>query len=140
MRISRRIFWVGAVLFSTTLAVAAIAAEQHYPWQKSPGPIAGRWAVTCDYSAGMVVDISVEGKSATGRIFTLGKGTLRGYSEGEEIFRLEADDFGDWVGQLRWRGMGNKDRWDPIRFVATPKQLDATMTTDNCFKMMPRAK
>jgi len=46
-----------------------------------------------------------------------------GYSFGEEIFRLEADDFGDWVGQLLWKGADGRKRWDPnsiCGYVHTP--------------------
>jgi hypothetical protein len=138
MQISKRT--VGAVVISlgTILATAALAGEPHSSWQKAPGPIAGRWAVSCKEMSGMVVQFAVDGKKATGRISTLGGGSSRNYSNGEEIIKLEADDYGDWVGQLRWRGQGASEHWDPIRFVATSQQLDATMTTDHCYKNMPR--
>ena len=139
MLISKRILGVSFLLFGTALATTALAEEERLPWQKDPGPIAGRWSVTCEEMAGMVVELTVDGKKATGRVSHLGKAGVFGYSVGEEMLRLEADDHGDWVGQLRWRGLGSKDRWDPIRFVATSTQLDATMTTDNCYKKMPRA-
>ena len=87
----------------------------------------------------MVVEFSVDAKKATGRVSHLGKAGIFGYSVGEEILRLEPDDHGDWVGQLHWRGLGSKDRWEPIRLVAIPTQLDASMTTDNCYKQMPRS-
>jgi hypothetical protein len=54
--------------------------------------------------------------------------------------RLAADDYGDWVGTLRWRSVSGVDRWDPIRLVATDEQLDATITTDECYKKMQRVK
>jgi hypothetical protein len=139
MLISKGILGVSLLLFATALATAAIAEEKHYSWQKDPGPISGRWSVTCEEMAGMVVDFSVDGKKATGRISNLGKAGVFSYAAGEEILRLEATDFGDWVGQLHWRGLGSKDRWDSIRFVATSTQLNATMTTDDCYKKMPRA-
>jgi hypothetical protein len=139
MLISQRLLGVSLLLFGTGLAAAALAGEEPFPWRKDPGPIAGRWSVTCEEMAGMVVEFGVNGKKATGRVSRLGKAGVFGYSAGEEVLRLEADDHGDWVGQLHWRGVGSKERWEPIRLVATPTQLDATMTPDNCYKKMPRA-
>ncbi|MGA7743944.1 MAG: hypothetical protein ABSF35_03660 [Polyangia bacterium] len=139
MPISKRILGASLLFLATALVATARGADERFPWQKDPGPIAGRWSVTCDEMAGMVVEFRVDGKKATGRVSHLGKAGLFGYSVGEEMLRLEADDHGDWVGQLRWRGLGSKDRWEPIRLVATSSQLDATMTTDNCYKQMPRA-
>jgi hypothetical protein len=139
MPISRRLLGVSLLLLATVLSVEAMAADERFPWQKDPGPIAGRWSVTCEEMAGMVVEFHVDGKKATGRVSHLGKAGVFGYSVGEEILRLEPDDHGDWVGQLHWRGLGSKDRWEPIRLVATSTQLDAIMTTDSCYKQMPRA-
>jgi hypothetical protein len=139
MLISRRTLGVSLLLLGTVLSTAALAGDERLPWQRDPGPIAGRWSVTCEEMAGMVVEFRVDGKKATGRVSHLGKAGVFGYSVGDEMLRLEADDHGDWVGQLHWRGLGSKDRWEPIRFVATSTQLDATMTLDNCYKKMPRA-
>jgi len=139
MLISKRTLGVSLLLFAMTLATAAMAEGKRLPWQKDPSPIAGRWSVTCDKLAGMIVEFKVDGKKATGRVSKVGNGSVVGYSLGEEIIRLEATDFGDWVGQLHWRAVNPNDRWDPIRFVATSWELDATMTTDPCFKKMPRA-
>jgi hypothetical protein len=140
MLISKRILGTSLIVLAAALATSAMAQEKHYSWQKDPGPISGRWSVTCEEMTGMVAEFSVDGNKATGRISHLGKAGVFGYSVGEEILRLEADGFGDWVGQLHWRAVSIKDRWDPIRFVATSKQLDATMTTDDCYKKMPRAR
>jgi hypothetical protein len=139
MLFSKRTLGVSLLLAGMTLAAAALAQDRRLPWQKDPGPIAGRWSVTCEDMAGMVVEFGVDGKKATGRISRLGKAGVFGYSVGEDILRLEADSYGDWVGQLQWRGLGGSPRWDPIRFVATSTQLNATMTTDNCYKRMPRS-
>ena len=139
MLLSGRILGVSLILLGITLATAAMAEEKHYVWQRDPGPISGRWSATCEEMAGMVVEFSVDGKKATGRVSSLGKAGVFGYSVGENILQLEADDYGDWVGKLQWRGLGSKPRWDPIRLVATSTQLNATMTTDNCYKKMPRA-
>jgi hypothetical protein len=139
MLISKRTLGVSLLLLGTFLPMAALAGDERLPWQRDPGPITGRWSVTCEEMAGMVVEFRVDGKKAKGRVSHLGKASVFGYSVGEEVLRLEADDHGDWVGQLHWRGLGSKDRWEPIRFVATSVQLDATMTLDNCYKKMPRA-
>jgi len=136
---SKRILGVSLVLLGTVFATAVLAGEKRFPWQKDPGPIAGRWSVTCSELAGMVVEFKVDGKKAIGDVAEVGNGSVVGYSVGEEILRLEANDFGDWVGQLHWRAMTPSDRWDPIRFVATSTQLDATVTTSPCYKKMPRA-
>ncbi len=137
--ISRLTVSLSVLLFlGVALTSVAMAGVKRYSWEKDPGPIAGRWSVTCKDTAGMVVKFSVDGKSATGAISTLGNGGFRNYSNGEEIIRLHADDYGDWVGQLHVRGAGGDAHWDPIRFVASPQQLNATMTTDDCYKNMPR--
>jgi hypothetical protein len=138
MLISKRILGVSLLLFGTALATATMAEGKRLPWQRDPGPISGRWSVTCAERAGMVVEFSVNGRRATGRVSQLDIAGAFGYSVGEEILQLEANDFGDWVGQLHWRAVRSNDRWDPIRFVATSTQLDATITTDNCYKKMPR--
>ena len=52
--------------------------------------------------------------------------TSPGYTVGDEILHLKADDFGQWVGQLHWRGVSGMDRQDPLRFVATTDKLDAS--------------
>jgi hypothetical protein len=105
-----------------------------------PGPIAGRWTTTCAYMPDTIVDISVDGKNAVGRITVLGQGAKRGYKDGDELLHLTVDDFGQWVGKLHWRSVAGMDRQDPIRFVATDTKLDAIMTTDECFKDMPRTQ
>ena len=112
--ISKRTLGVSLLFLGTVLATASLAGEKRFPWQKNPGPIAGRWSVTCKERAGMVVEITVDGKSATGQVFRLDKAGVYGYSVGEEILRLEANDYGDWVGQLHWRAQYSKDRWDPV--------------------------
>jgi hypothetical protein len=90
--------------------------------------------------ANMVIEIKVEGKAAVGRIAVLGQGVKRGYTYGDEILHLTVDDFGQWVGQLHWRSVAGMNRQDPIRFVATANKLDGTISTDECFKGMPRVQ
>jgi hypothetical protein len=140
MVVSRRILGLSLLFVGTVFATAVLAGEKRFPWQRDPGPIAGRWSVTCNELAGMVVEFKVDGKKAIGHVAEVGNGSVVGYSVGEEILRLEANDFGDWVGELHSRAMTPSDRWDPIRFVATSAQLDATMTTSPCYKKMPRAR
>jgi len=132
-----------SMLFSFVVALASVASagDRHFSWQKDPGPIAGRWSVTCKEMSGMVVEFSVDGKRATGRISALGNGGFRNYSNGQEIIRLEADDYGDWVGKLHVRGADASAQWrDSIRFVASAQQLNATMTTDACYNNMSRTE
>jgi hypothetical protein len=111
------------------------------PWQKDPGPIAGSWRVSCPESKGMVILFSLDGADkATGKIAEVGSASKYGYTKGEEIFRLTADDLGKWVGQLKWRDVRSTERWDAITFVATADVLDAITTTDNCYKNMSRVR
>lgn len=107
-------------------------------WQHAPGAIAGRWKATCPGADGLIVAFTVTDRAATGRIDQLGAAGQYGYTQGEEILRLTADDYGDWVGQLQWRSVAGVVRWDPIRLVATPVELEATMTTSECFRKLPR--
>jgi hypothetical protein len=118
-----------------------VALADKFAWQKPPGPIAGSWQATCPGSKGMVIQFSVNGTvKATGTVTEVGSASKYGYTKGEEIFRLSADDFGKWVGQLKWRNVVGTERWDPITFVATDSVLNAIMTTDHCYKQMPRAR
>jgi hypothetical protein len=123
-----------------TLAYAAPPKKPATPWKKPAGPIEGRWKATCPGADGMVVAITVDDKKATGRVEDPGAGAKYGYAKGEEILRLDADDFGEWVGQLEWRGISGVTRWDPIRFVAGPAELDAVMTTSDCYRKMTRVR
>jgi len=143
MRTVARAIGFGIVLLMTAALMVAPASAQkkRYPWAKEPGPIAGKWKVTCAASSGMVVEFRLVGDNrASGTIAELGAAGKYGYRQGEEIFRLSADDFGEWVGQLKWRSVAGAERWDPVRFVATPDRLNATMTTDDCYRNMPRVK
>jgi hypothetical protein len=53
---------------------------------------------------------------------------------------LAADDYGDWVGHFKWRSVAGAERWEPIRLVATRDLLNATMTIDDCYRNMTRAR
>jgi hypothetical protein len=109
------------------------------PWMQPPGPIAGKWKTTAQ-PPDMVIEITTNGSKAVGRIVTLGDGGKRHYSVGEEILNLEVNDYGHWVGQLHWKSLAGGDRKEYIRFVATPDELDAIMTTDAAFKHMPKVR
>ncbi|HVY49493.1 MAG TPA: hypothetical protein VHB21_26555 [Minicystis sp.] len=129
-----------AAVAAVVLSAAPSPADNAHPWERPPGPIAGRWKTTCDFTADMVVEISVNGKHAVGKIVALGQGGKRGYHEGDDVLQLDANDFGHWVGKLRWRSVAGMERQDPIHFVATGDTLDAIMTTDECYRKMPRVK
>jgi hypothetical protein len=138
----KRILMVLVVALAAVAFVAsATAQKKKYPWEKEPGPIAGRWKATCPASGNFQIDFRLVGdKKASGTVAELGAAGKYGYKQGEEIFRVAADDFGEWVGQLKWRSVAGAERWDPIRLVATQDKLNATMTTDDCYKNMPRVK
>ncbi len=137
----KRIAIMSLVALGLVTYGGSASAQKHYSWEKAPGPIAGRWKATCPASGNFVIEFRLNGaKQATGYVAELGAAGKYGYTVGEEIFRLTADDFGDWVGQLKWRSVYGADRWDPIRLVATQDELNATMTTDDCYKNMPRVR
>jgi hypothetical protein len=125
-----------------SLAYAGPAsAQKHYAWEKAPGPIAGQWNVTCSSRGHFVIELKRDGdKQASGYVAELGTAGKYGYTQGEKILRLTADDYGDWVGRLKWRSVSGAERWDPIRLVATQDELNATMTTDDCYKNLPRVE
>jgi hypothetical protein len=129
-----------ALLVATLVGLPGVAWAR-YPWERDPGPIAGRWQASCPGSRDFIIEVSVSGKRAVGRVAAVGVGEAarRGYVAREEILRLDADDYGDWVGQFRWRSVSGADRWEPIRLVATQELLNATMTIDDCFRNMGRA-
>jgi hypothetical protein len=127
-----------AILAVATVAVAAPSKKT--PWKNAPGPIQGRRKATSPGADGMIVAFTVDGTKAVGHVDEPGAASAYGYKKGEEILRLEADDYGDWVGQLEWRSVGGTTRWDPIRFRASDDLLDATMTTSECYRHMPRVR
>jgi hypothetical protein len=111
--------------------------DRKRPWWKPPGPIAGKWK-TSGNPSDMVVEITVSGKNATGRVILPADGAKRHYAAGEEVLTLQVDDFGQWIGQLRKKTLAGVDKKEPIRFVATESVLDAIMTTDDAWKHMTR--
>ncbi len=130
-----------AALVVVTLGARSDAQGKEYPWQKDPGPIAGTWQATCSESKGATIEITLkDAHTAVGRIANLGGLGIRGYQQGEEIIHLTADDFGKWNGQLVWRQVSGATHTDPISFVATGDVLNAVMTTDDCYKQMPKAR
>ncbi len=137
----KRIVMMSLVALGSLVLATPASAQKHYSWEKAPGPIAGEWKATCPASGNLIIEFRLSGdKQASGYVAELGNAGKYGYTQGEEIFRLTADDFGDWVGQLKWRSVSGAERWEPIRLVATQDELNATMTSDNCYKNMPRVK
>jgi hypothetical protein len=128
------------VLALMTLLGAATANADNppkkFPWQKDPGPIAGRWAISCDAQKGLTIEVEAAGNKATGKIHEVGAASKYGYKKGEEILRLTADDYGDWVGTVLWRSVAGVERWDPIRFVATPDELKGTIVIEPCWRVL----
>jgi hypothetical protein len=108
---------------------------------RPPGPIAGRWRVTCPDSDGMILDISVKSPtSATGKVAEPGAAAKFGYKAGEVMLKLDADSYGDWVGQVEWRGLVSAPHWDGIRLRASADGLDGVMANEECYRKMPRAR
>lgn len=123
------------------LALPVLAApKKQYPWAKAPGAIAGTWKACADFGK-TVITFQVAGNKATG---TLGKpydwAKKRGYKAGEAILELTVDDYGDWVGTLLWKSVAGAKRKDPIRLVVKGDTMDASMTTDKCYKGMTRTR
>ena len=136
-----RIVMMSLVVLGSLAYAGPASARKHYAWEKDPGPTAGQWKVTCPVRGDFVVELKLDGKKqASGYVAELGTLGKYGYKPGEKVFRLTADDYGDWVGQLKWRSVYGADRWDPIRLVATQHELNATMTTDDCYKNVPRVE
>ncbi len=105
-----------------------------------PGAIGGRWRVTCAENAGEIIEISVDGDKAIGRVADPGVAARYGFRAGEEVFRLTADPAGEWSGEVRWRGVSGAQHWDGIHFAATATALSATLTNEPCYRNMPRAE
>jgi hypothetical protein len=137
----RRVLLVALIGALSLLSLPAESTPKQYPWQKAPGPIAGRWVIACADAQGTQIAVSISGTTATATVVSP-KGSIkaRGYKAGETILKLAADDHGDWVGKLRWKSVSGDKRWDPIRLVASSQQLNATMTTDSCFQKMPKGR
>jgi hypothetical protein len=113
--------------------------DRKRPWYQPPGPIAGKWK-TSAYPPDMIVEVTVTGKNAVGRVVVAGEGAKRHYTEGEQILTLQVDDFGQWVGQLKKKYLSASEKMEPIRFVASDNVLDAIMTSDEAFKRMTRVE
>jgi hypothetical protein len=109
--------------------------------KSDPGAIAGRWAVNCHNSQGMVIEFTVKDKKrAVGKIVKLGRAYQFHYKLGEEIFRLAVTPKGEWVGKFLWRNNDGVKRWEDIVMKATRDMLHATQTSDPCYEYMRRAK
>lgn len=88
----------------------------------------------------MLVEFTVNGNKAVGKVVDPGAAKRYGFVKGEEVFRLTADSYGDWVGETRWRSVMGAQHWDSIRFSASADTLSATMTNEPCYRNMPRRR
>ena len=107
---------------------------------RPPGPIAGSFRVTCSANEGEIFEFTVNGNRAVGRVADPGTAEKYGFKRNEEAFKLAADSYGDWVGQVRFRSVTGAEHWDGIRLVATVASLNATMTNEPCYRSMPRVR
>jgi hypothetical protein len=105
---------------------------------RAPGPIAGRYRVACPENEGEILTFTVDGNRAVGRVAEPGASRQLGFKKGEDVFRLAADAYGDWVGEVHYRSVTGAQHWDAIRLVATDTSLNGTMTNEPCYRSMPR--
>jgi hypothetical protein len=126
---------------STTEPHAAPPTTATQPFvDHGPGPIAGSYRVTCAENDGEIIELTVSGDHAVGRVVDPGAAKRFGFQKGEEVLRLTADSHGDWVGEVRFRSVVGAQHWDGIRFIATDSTLNAIMTNEPCYKSMPRVR
>jgi len=124
-----------------SVAVKAQPAAPAQPFvDRPPSPIAGTWRVTCSENDGELVEFTVDGSKASGKVVEPGAAKRYGFQKGEEIFRLTADSYGDWVGETRFRSVSGAQHWDSIRMSATDAMLSATMTNEPCYRTMPKRR
>jgi len=107
---------------------------------RPPGPIAGSYRVACPENEGEIIEFSLSKGKAVGRVVDAGTAKKYGFQNGEEVFRLTSDSYGDWVGEVHFRSVTGAQHWDGIRMVATDKGLNATMTNEPCYRNMPRVR
>lgn len=126
---------------ATVAGVAAPAAAPPQPFvDRAPGPIAGSYRVTCAENEGEIIEFTVAGQKAVGRVAEPGTAKKYGFQKGEEVFRLTPDSYGDWVGEVRFRSVTGAQHWDGVRLVATDALLSATITNEPCYRSMPRVR
>ena len=107
----------------------------------APPPINGQYRFSCPENEGMIVEMATaDGKKAVGRIVAVGAAAKYGYKVGEEMFHLNYDPHGDWLGEVHFRSVSGAQHWDSIRMVVQANALVATMTNDGCYKNMARVK
>ena len=71
----------------------------------------------------MLVEFTVNGNEAVGKVVDPGAAKRYGFVKGEEVFRLTADSYGDWVGKTRWRSVTGAQHW-----AATTRRTPDLMT------------
>ncbi len=125
---------------TTTTPPAPAAVRAVPPAERVPGAIAGAWRVTCAENQGEIIDITVDGGKAVGRVAEPGVAARYGFRKGEEVFRLAANPAGEWAGEVHWRGVSGAEHWDGIVLAATQTTLTATITNEPCYRDMPRAR
>jgi len=131
----------GAGTTPSATAAGTPAAVPTQPFvDKPPSPIAGTWQVTCNENSGELIEFTVDGNKAVGRVVDPGAAKKYGFQKGEDVFRVTADAYGDWVGEVRWRGVSGAQHWDSIRLSATDSVLSATMTNEPCYRSMPKRR
>jgi hypothetical protein len=106
----------------------------------SPSTLAGSWRMSCPDNEGMIVEFAVDQGKAVGKVVEPGKAAKYGYKKGEDMFHLTYDPHGDWLGEVRWRGVSGAQHWDSIRMAVQGTTLAATMTNEACYKNMARVR
>ncbi len=105
----------------------------------SPGSIVGSWRIGCPDDEGMIIEFTLaDARKAIGRVVEPGAAAKYGYKKGEEMFHLNAEPKGDWLGEVHWRGVSGAQHWDSIRMAVSGHTLAATMTNEACYKNMTR--
>jgi hypothetical protein len=94
--------------------------------------------VTCPENAGEVVEFTVSGGKAVGRVVAPGAAARYGYQKGEEVFHVAVDPVGGYAGEVLWRGVAGGHHWDGIVLVASDTALKAIVTNEPCYRDMPR--
>jgi len=122
-------------------APSSKAAPAPSPIERAPsGNIAGRWRIGCVDNQGEIVEFTVTGDKAVGRVVDPGAAARFGFKKGEEVFRLTLDPAGNWAGTTHWRGIAGSEHWDGVVLAVTPTALTATVTNEACYRSMERVR
>jgi hypothetical protein len=110
------------------------------PADRQPSALAGRFRITCADNAGEIIEFTVNGDKAVGRVVDPGAASRFGFRAGEEVMRLTLDPAGAWSGQVSYRGVSGDQHWDGITLAATPQAASAMITNEACYRDMRRAE